>query len=109
VARPVYSTQFVAEELSTSTPDAGVIPPLGSIAVIRQIVAYTNPLGIGNELQVLLQPANIVLLDYDHLSEGDNQFLFNGRIVLTPEIYCTVHAVEGTWSVYVGGYLLTDS
>jgi hypothetical protein len=109
VPRPIYSTQFVAGILTPSGPYPGIIPPLGSIAVLRDIQAWTAAGGIGNELLVQLQPVAANIIEFDNLSAGNNYHQWNGRVVLTPEIYCLFYAMIGTWNVIASGYLLTDN
>ena len=108
MARPVYSTLFVAERLTTAGPPVGFIPVSGQVAVIRDIELLNTGGLAGDELVLELGPDGGEIMSWDVLAPGTFAKQWVGRVVVPFGNFFQFVSNAGSWHIACSGYVLTN-
>lgn len=107
MARSIYSTLFVGEEISAGDPPAVIIPTGGQVAVLRDMRFLDFASLTGDQIQLILQPVGRTAFEYATTAPGNFFVEWTGRFVIPTGFTMEVIVSTGSWNVFISGYLLS--
>jgi hypothetical protein len=113
MAKPVYSTGFVMEQIASGGEADGPLPVAGFVYVVRDIQVATDEADAGNLLSfVAIKPEgpplpSVTLIQWNVPGPSVSDRHWEGRIVFPLDWTFVFLASTGSWGVSCSGYMLT--